>query len=318
MPARVDDRPPSIFISYRRSDSLDATGRIYDRLSEEFGPTAVFRDIDSIPLGVSFPELLKGALSRTDVVLVVIGPTWLTAADGEGRRRLDDPADFVRLEIETALSCDVPVIPVVVSNARLPSQSELPGPLSPLALRNGISVRPDPDFHRDMDRLISKLESLLGVPSRSLSADGIIEAQVEDLQYENELLRLEQQWQAERERHRTSFGKDPRPLEGCLAMIGGLPIAGLGFFPTVAGAYRIVTGADGGLLVMLIGMALMAIGLGFPAYHLHRFERFDIARGEFVRRRKDLIKRRAAAAERRVVAAKPKACLGSPGDDDIA
>lgn len=156
-----------VFVSYRRSDSQDVAGRIVDRLAERFSHGDVFKDVDSIPIGVPFPELLRNALSRTDVVLVVIGPTWATVLDDSGNRRLDNPLDFVRIEVETALGSTALVVPVFVTNAIMPDPRELPEPLKPLTVLNGISVRPDPDFHRDMDRLISKLEERLGLEAQS-------------------------------------------------------------------------------------------------------------------------------------------------------
>lgn len=151
----------SIFLSYRRSDSQEVVGRIYDTLTGQFPRDTVFKDVDSIPLGVSFPEYLRKALSAAKVVLVVIGPDWLTASNANGQRRLDAPDDFVRLEVETALRLNIPIIPVAVSNATLPTVLELPELLRELALRNGLAVRPDPDFHRDMERLLSRLFQLL-------------------------------------------------------------------------------------------------------------------------------------------------------------
>ncbi|MBE0689261.1 MAG: hypothetical protein IH587_03960, partial [Anaerolineae bacterium] len=92
------------------------------------------------------------------IVLAVIGQDWLDIKDQDGQRRLDDPADFVRIEIETALQRDVPVVPLLVRDARLPKEGELPGAIADLAFRNGTSVRNDPDFHPDMDRLIHSIE----------------------------------------------------------------------------------------------------------------------------------------------------------------
>src|SRR5262245_22905959 len=100
---------PTIFISYRRSDSQDVTGRIYDRLVARFSRERVFKDVDSIPLGVSFPLHIKQMLSKTSMALVIIGPSWLNARDEQGRRRLDDPNDLVRLEVEAALRAGIPV-----------------------------------------------------------------------------------------------------------------------------------------------------------------------------------------------------------------
>jgi WD40 repeat protein len=150
---------PAIFISYRRGDSQDVTGRIYDRLVARFSAKQVFKDVDSIPLGVSFPRHIQQVLSRAGVVLVIIGPGWLGASDGKGRR-LDDPNDFVRLEVEAALRGGMPVIPILVSNAPMPPAGELPRSLQPLVARNGMAIRPDPDFNNDIGRLFAGLENL--------------------------------------------------------------------------------------------------------------------------------------------------------------
>jgi hypothetical protein len=152
---------PGIFLSYRRSDSQDAAGRIFDRLTARFSTNAVFKDVDSIPLAVRFPSVLEQTLRDSDVVLVLIGPTWLTCRDELGRARLDDPEDFVRMEVETALRLGTPTVPVTVSHARMPRRAELPESMRGLAERNGQAVRPDPDFHRDMDRLIQQLDALV-------------------------------------------------------------------------------------------------------------------------------------------------------------
>jgi hypothetical protein len=151
---------PTIFISYRRSDSQDVTGRIYDRLVSKFSPKQVYKDVDTIPLGVSFPAHLRQLLSKANVVLVIIGPSWVSATDEDGGRRLDDPNDFVRLEIEQALRADMPVIPVLVSNAKMPKATELPASLRSLASRNGMEIGADPNFNRDIGRLFSGLDHL--------------------------------------------------------------------------------------------------------------------------------------------------------------
>jgi hypothetical protein len=145
----------SVFLSYRREDSADVAGRIYDRLAVAFGQDQVFKDVDSIPLGVDFRDHLQQVVGRCDVVLAVIGDQWLaTARPGEASSRLEDPKDFVRIELESALQRGIPVIPVLVRGAAVPHETELPSTLGTLAYRSGISVRADPDFHRDMDRLI--------------------------------------------------------------------------------------------------------------------------------------------------------------------
>lgn len=146
-----------IFISYRRADSIDICGRIYDRLVADFGKEGVFKDVDNIPLGVDFREYLRETLDDVTAVLVVIGPDWVTVADKEGNPRLHDPNDWVRVEVESALSRDIPVVPLLVYGARMPRAHQLPDSLASLAARNGMSIRPDPDFHNDMDRLIGHL-----------------------------------------------------------------------------------------------------------------------------------------------------------------
>jgi hypothetical protein len=148
----------TIFMSYRRDDSADVSGRIYDRLVQRFGREQVFKDVDSIPLGVDFRKHLEQIVASCDMVIAIIGDRWLTTA-ASGVRRLDDPKDFVRIEREVALRRDIPVIPLLVRGAEVPIEAELPPPLAALSYRNGIAVRPDPDFHRDMDRLIEGLEA---------------------------------------------------------------------------------------------------------------------------------------------------------------
>ena len=128
---------------------------------QHFGKDAVFQDVDSIPFGVDFRTHLAKVISNCGIVLAVIGSEWLDMCDEEGQRRLDDPADLVRIEIETALQRDVPVVPLLVRGARLPKADQLPLDIAGLAFRNGTSVRNDPDFHPDMDRLISSIDQFV-------------------------------------------------------------------------------------------------------------------------------------------------------------
>jgi hypothetical protein len=152
-------RSPRIFISYRRADSADVTGRIYDRLREHFGKSAIFKDVDSIPPGVDFREHLEKAVGKCRIFLVVIGDRWLEAKDAKRRNRLQDPDDFVRIEIESALKRTIPIIPLLVRGASIPAEAKLPPSLRKLVYRNGISIRSDPDFHGDMDRLIEAISN---------------------------------------------------------------------------------------------------------------------------------------------------------------
>jgi TIR domain-containing protein len=155
-----DSNPTSaIFISYRRQDSSDVTGRIYDRLIQHFGKPSVFKDVDSIPLGADFRKHLDDSVAQCDVLLTVIGRQWLVG--DVGQRRLNDVGDFVRIEIEAALRRNIPIVPVLVQGATIPRLEDLPETLQALVYRNGIPVRPDPDFHQDMDRLIRGIEGHL-------------------------------------------------------------------------------------------------------------------------------------------------------------
>lgn len=150
-------KSPTIFISYRRDDSADVTGRLYDRLTTAFGREHVYKDVDSIPLGVDFREHINALVGTCDVVLAVIGRQWLNVSGGNDSRRLDDETDPVRLEIVAALSRKIPVVPVLVGGSKIPPAEALPDDIKNLAFRNGTSVRPDPDFHKDVDRLIAGL-----------------------------------------------------------------------------------------------------------------------------------------------------------------
>ena len=150
-----------IFLSYRRADSQNVTDRIYDRLVTAFGRDNVFKDVDSIGLGENFRDKIKTAIDRSEVALVVIGKSWLQVRDTSGRRRLENDDDPVRLEIEHSLARGLRLIPLIVDGAAVPSQEELPASLRDLANLNGAAVRPDPDFHHDMEKLITSLGGVL-------------------------------------------------------------------------------------------------------------------------------------------------------------
>lgn len=144
---------PRIFISYRRADTAGHAGRLYDHLSQYLDPDDIFMDIADIPPGEDFVKVLEDSLAEVDVVLVLIGPHWLTLADNQGRRRLDDPADFVRLEVITALNNPaIRVIPVLVNGAHMPSGADLPEDLQPLARRNAVTLD-NARFGYDVERL---------------------------------------------------------------------------------------------------------------------------------------------------------------------
>ncbi len=162
-----------VFISYRRKDSHYIADRIYDWIEREFGADNIFKDVDSIPLGRDFRRILHDAVARCDALLVVIGPRWLNETDAEGRRRVDDPGDYVRIEIETALTRDVPVIPLLVDGAPFPRREDLPPSLQDLVYRHGTLVRPDPDFRHDMGRLIKALREIVPVVSGTAPTEAV-------------------------------------------------------------------------------------------------------------------------------------------------
>jgi hypothetical protein len=118
-----------IFISYRREDSAGWTGRLAERLKQKFGADAIFMDIDTIQPGADFAEALRAAVGACDVLLAVIGPEWSLTTNAEGQKRLEDPNDWVRTELTTALSRSIPVIPVLVGGASLPKLATLPDDL---------------------------------------------------------------------------------------------------------------------------------------------------------------------------------------------
>ena len=154
-----------IFISYRRDDSEAFTGRLCDCLRNQYGEESVFLDVDNIPYGVDFPTHLSSALRECDAVLVIIGENWLQS-QSKGSRRLDDPQDFVRIEVETALVKDIPVVPITVKNTPMPCEEELPETLRPLAYRNACAVDSGRDFRHHVDRLIANLDNLIS-PSQA-------------------------------------------------------------------------------------------------------------------------------------------------------
>jgi ribosomal protein L7/L12 len=149
-----------IFICYRRDDSAGHTGRVHDRLEREFGRDLLVMDVDAIPLGMNFAKFLRDEVAKCGVLLAVMGPRWLDMRDEDGSRRVDNPTDFVRIEIATALQRDIPVIPILLDGARVPKADQLPEDLGELALRNGLDVR-HASFHDDMNKLIRGLRSLL-------------------------------------------------------------------------------------------------------------------------------------------------------------
>src|SRR5918995_225118 len=151
--------PGRIFISYRREETAYPAGWLYDRLIDRYGGQ-VFKDVDSIELGDDFVEVITRAVGSCDVLLALVGEEWLTITDEDGRRRLDDPDDFVRVEIEAALTRNVRVIPILVDGARMPRADELPASLARLVRRHALELSPA-RFEYDTGRLLTVLDRTL-------------------------------------------------------------------------------------------------------------------------------------------------------------
>jgi hypothetical protein len=159
---------PKVFISYRRSDSLAATGRLYDRLNTAY-PGMFFRDVSGIGVGVDFAKEIERAVSSSVALIAVIGPAWATESV-DGKRRLDDPDDFVRLEVLNALKRGIRIIPVLVGNASMPEEEQLPPELHPLRKWNAIRLVEE-YYEEGLERLIDALTSQLGTPRTQESVD---------------------------------------------------------------------------------------------------------------------------------------------------
>jgi peptidyl-prolyl cis-trans isomerase A (cyclophilin A) len=157
MTASTDNAPSRIFISYRREDTSYSAAWLYERLASHFGRSQIFKDIDSIELGDDFVEVITTAIGSCDVLLALIGNRWLVVTGRDGRRRLDDPSDFVRLEIEAALTRNVRLIPILVDEAQMPRADELPTSLAMLARRQALKLSPG-SFDADTQRLLRVLD----------------------------------------------------------------------------------------------------------------------------------------------------------------
>src|SRR5260370_17543285 len=158
-----------IAISYRREDSLPIAGRLYDRLQAKFGKENVFMDFDSIPPGMDFREQIKQMIERSKLVIAIIGPHWL-GEQPDASRRIDNPADFVRLEIAYSLERGIPIIPVLVNNTPMPPPEKLPREIEGLAFRNALMLDTGIDFHHHADRLITGIGKVMDVAPRSRGA----------------------------------------------------------------------------------------------------------------------------------------------------
>jgi ABC-type amino acid transport substrate-binding protein len=154
-----------IFISYRREEAAYPAGWLFNRLADSYGKDQIFKDVDNIELGEDFVERITAAVGSCDVLLALIGPQWLTIADERGQRRLDSSDDFVRLEIEAALTRKVLVIPILVDGASMPDADQLPPSLAKLVRRQALELSPN-RFEFDTSRLLKVLDKTLAEAAR--------------------------------------------------------------------------------------------------------------------------------------------------------
>lgn len=157
-----------VFLSYRRADVGGHAGRLADRLEQRLGTKNVFHDVTGIGPGKDFDAEIREALEACDVALAVIGPGWLVASTAGGQPRLFEPNDYVRLELSSVLARDLPVIPVLVGGAPLPTANDLPAELRPLLQRQAVLLR-DETWQQDVEYLLRSLRGERGVappPSR--------------------------------------------------------------------------------------------------------------------------------------------------------
>jgi TIR domain-containing protein len=153
---------PRIAISYRRADTSAIAGRIFDRLVAHFGKDALFMDIDSIPVGVDFRSHIEKTLQHVDVLIAIVGVNWL-AIGADGKARINEENDPVRLEIKTAVERKTPIIPVLVEGAKMPSSLHLPAEFGNFAFLNAAEVSSGRDFRTHTDRLIGAINQILGI-----------------------------------------------------------------------------------------------------------------------------------------------------------
>jgi hypothetical protein len=146
----------TIFISYRRENCAGEARALFNDMRERLGESSVFMDVDSIALGRDFRGALQRTLASCDIVLVLIGRNWADAKDEEGRTRLEDPGDFVRLEIEAALKRDIIVMPILVQGAHMPAATQLPSEIRDLVYRNGFELSHN-RWESDIDEMLRRL-----------------------------------------------------------------------------------------------------------------------------------------------------------------
>ena len=190
-----------IFINYRRGDDPGFAGRLYDRLEDSFSPDQLFMDVDDIPAGHDFVQVLEDQIAECDVLLAVIGKGWANVQDGDSRRRLENPDDFVRIEIEAALRLRKLIIPVLVDGAEMPRAETLPESSKPLARRHAVRLTHD-RFKVDAQGLIKVLEGALAAAETARRALSDAQAARDRQRAEEAALKAAEAARQEKERAR--------------------------------------------------------------------------------------------------------------------
>ena len=198
-----------IFISYRRDDASSQAGRLYDALADTYGRNQVFMDVDTILVGTDFTIVLQEAIDRADVVIVLVGRSWVTATDRMGRSRLQNPNDLVRLELEMALTRNASILPVLVQGAEMPTAEDLPPSLIPLVRRHALEIA-DRRWHSDLTELKDALKRLAAERSELARRDADEQARQE--QARSDADERARQEQARRERGRAGATGDGHRL----------------------------------------------------------------------------------------------------------
>jgi hypothetical protein len=166
-------------------------GRLYEKLADRFGQENVFKDVDSIDLGADFRSAITNAIESCDVVLVMIGSMWVSVADNDGNRRLNNPDDYVRIEIETAFAREIETIPVLVGETRIPARDELPETIEELRFLNAAKLRPDPDFVVNEQRISAAVAKHVNAPNESNRRDQMLDEVIEELDFATEASELD-------------------------------------------------------------------------------------------------------------------------------
>jgi serine/threonine protein kinase len=155
------DRPEKIFLSYRQTENASMIDFIYKSLANSFTASLIFRDQESTPFGINFKTYLNDMIKKCKVVLVIIGPQWLLHKDSSGRRFIDNPNDFIRVAVQSALENKIPIIPVFIDGAVMPEVDELPEELRLLPFMRSLDVRSGIDTANDLNRLSSEVRKLV-------------------------------------------------------------------------------------------------------------------------------------------------------------